>query len=234
MFKNFFKPVFWLICLIAAAGIAFLLVLRIAGYGRTVEVPLLVGKSVSEATELLNEKGLFLEVQGWGYDAEIPQDHVIRQDVRQGKEVEKGSSVRVFVSEGKAMFTVPYLEGMNIGDVRLTLERAGMEIGKITRVRSYTLEKDIVVAQRPLPGFSGDKRVNLLVSSGFYDISYRCPSFVNMTINEARKIAAVLGLKLMERGAGSAVVFQKPEAGAIVRKGDSVEVTLGRGWGLWF
>ncbi len=55
-----------------------------------------------------------------------------------------------------------------------------------------------------------------------------------MTIIEARKTAKALGLKLIEKKKGRVIVLQKPEAGAIVKKGDSIEVTLGRGWGLWF
>jgi beta-lactam-binding protein with PASTA domain len=41
-------------------------------------------------------------------------------------------------------------------------------------------------------------------------------------------------LKLVEKDEGRVIVFQKPEAGAIVQKGDTVEVTLGRGRGFWF
>ena len=55
-----------------------------------------------------------------------------------------------------------------------------------------------------------------------------------MTIHEARKSATILGLRLIEHDSGSVIVFQKPEAGTIITKGDAVEVTLGRGWGLWF
>jgi beta-lactam-binding protein with PASTA domain len=123
---------------------------------------------------------------------------------------------------------------MDINDVELTLKKLGMKMGKITKVHSDTVEKNRVITQRPLPGYFSDNKVNLVVSLGPYDVSYRCPLFVDMTIDEARKVARALGLKLIEQDEGRVVVFQKPEAGAIVKKGDSVEVTLGLGGGLWF
>jgi beta-lactam-binding protein with PASTA domain len=44
----------------------------------------------------------------------------------------------------------------------------------------------------------------------------------------------MLGLRLVVKDRGRVIVFQRPEAGSVVKKGDSIEVTLGRGWGLWF
>jgi beta-lactam-binding protein with PASTA domain len=123
---------------------------------------------------------------------------------------------------------------MDINDVRLTLTRAGIEIEKVSLVHSDSVDKNRVIAQRPLPGDSGEKTVNLVVSLGPYVVSYTCPSFVNLTIKEARRLARNLGLKLVEKDEGRVIVFQKPEAGAIVQKGDTVEVTLGRGRGFWF
>jgi serine/threonine-protein kinase len=235
------KLILYFLGFVSAGAIAVLLIFKIVNLEKTVEVPSLVGRSVSEATKILGDRGVFLEIQGEGYDAEISPGHIIRQDIKEGEKIKKGMGIRVLVSKGKAMFVIPYLEGMDIKDVKLTLERSGMEIGKITRVHSDTVDKNRVIAQRPLSGYSADNKVNLLVSLGPYDVFYRCPSFINMPVDEARKVAEALGLKLVEQGVGidlrrdgSAVVFQKPEAGALVKKGDSIEVTLGRRGGLWF
>ncbi len=236
MFKNFFKLIFYFLGFVVVGAVASLLIFKIINPESigTAEAPLLIGKSISEATRLLKDRGLFLEIEGEDYDAEIPPGHIIRQDVKQNGKVKKGSSIKVFISKGEKVFTTPYFEGMDINDVELTLEKLRMEIGKITKVHSDTVEKNRVITQRPLPGYFSDNKVNLVVSLGPYDVFYRCPLFVDMTINEARKIARALGLKLIEQDEGRVIIFQKPEAGAIVKKGDSVEVTLGRGWGFWF
>lgn len=237
MFKNFFKLILYFLGFIVVGAVASLLIFKMINPESigTVKAPLLIGKSISEATRLLKDRGLSLQIEGEDYNAEIPLGHIIRQDVKQNEKVKKGNSIGVFISKGKEMFTIPYFEGMDINDVELTLNKLGIEIEKITRVHSDIAEKNRVITQRPLPGgyFSGNK-VNLVVSLGPYDVFYRCPSFVDMTIDEARKMARALGLELIEQDEGRVIVFQKPEAGAIVKKGDSVEVTLGRGWGFWF
>jgi hypothetical protein len=55
-----------------------------------------------------------------------------------------------------------------------------------------------------------------------------------MTVDDARMLARELSIELIEKDKGSRIIFQKPEAGALIKNGDSVEVKLGRGWGSWF
>ena len=55
-----------------------------------------------------------------------------------------------------------------------------------------------------------------------------------MTTEDARMLAVELGIKLNEKESGVRVIDQKPAAGTIINKGDSVEIVLGRGWGMWF
>jgi beta-lactam-binding protein with PASTA domain len=234
MFKNLFKLILYFLGFVAVGAVAAFLIFELVNFNRTVKVTSLIGKSISEARGLLKDRGLFLVIEGEDYDAEISSGHIIRQDVEQDGKVKKGTSIRVFISKGKAMFTIPFFEGMDINDVELTLKKLGMKMGKITKVHSDTVEKNRVITQRPLPGYFSDNKVNLVVSLGPYDVSYRCPLFIDMTIDEARKVARALGLKLIEQDEGRVIVFQKPEAGAIVKRGDSVEVTLGLGGGLWF
>ncbi len=232
MFKNFFKLIIYFLVFVFLGVIVSLLIFQIIDFDKTVKVPLLTGKSISEAKRLLNDRGLSLVIEDRDYDPEISAELIIRQDIEANERVKKGAGIRVFI--GKEKFAIPYFEGMDVNDVELTLKKRGMEIGKITSVHSDTVEINRVITQRPLPGYFSDGKVNLIVSLGPYDVSYRCPMFVNMTVDEARKIAGALGLKLVEQKEGRVIVLQKPEAGAIIKKGDSVEITLGRGWGVWF
>jgi serine/threonine-protein kinase len=234
MVEKFLKLILYFFGFLILGSIAGLLIFKIATFEKKVIVPPLSGKSVIEAIEMLNERGLILEIEEEEYDEKTSQNHIMRQITEQGSRLEKGSGVKVVVSKGKAIFRIPYLEGMNINDVKMTLMKMGLEVAKITQVHSYTIEKNIIIAQRPLPGYSEENKVNLLVSLGLYDIAYRCPSFENLTLDEARKVAATMGLKLLEQGTGSIVVLQKPEAGSVVKRGDIITISLGRGWGLWF
>ena len=156
------------------------------------------------------------------------------QKIQPGEKIRVGTEVEVIVSRGQEVYSMPSFEGQLLKDAKLTLNNLEMKIKKITRVHSDSVEKGRVIAQRPLPGNITGNEINFLVSLGPYKISYKCPSFVNMTIDDARMLAGELGVELIEKDKGSRVIFQKPEAGALIQNGDSVEVKLGRGWGMWF
>lgn len=234
MLKNFFKILFYSITFIAVGAVAAFLVYKILNFDKTGEVPLLTGKSITEASELLNKRKLFINVEGREHNDEVPEGHIIKQDVEPGKDIPVGVEVNVVVSKGVEMYSMPSFEGQLLNDAKLTLINLDMKIRKVTRVHSDTIEKGKIIAQRPLPGNITSNEINFLVSLGSYPVSYKCPSFVNMTLENARALAKELGIKLIEKEQGSKVIFQKPEADALVKKGGSVEVTLGRGWGMWF
>jgi serine/threonine-protein kinase len=234
MIKTFFKLVIYFIAFAAVGAVAVFLVFQIVNFDRTGEVPSLVGKSVTEASELLNQRKLLLNVEGKEHHGEIAEGYIIRQNVKEGDRIPVGTEVGVFVSLGQEIYSMPSFEGQPLEEAKLTLLNLGMKIRKVTWVHSDTVERGRIIAQRPLPGNIDSNEINFLVSLGHYAVSYRCPSFVNMTIDDARILARELGIKLVEKKHGSRVIFQKPEAEAIINRGDTVEVTLGRGWGMWF
>jgi len=234
MLKTIFKLLFYVLTFAALGAAAAYLFFQIKGFEDISRVPLLAGKNLSEATELLNKEGLFIIVKDKVYSVEVEEGYIIKQNVEEGKRVRVGTEIGVVVSKGTEMYSMPSFEGQLLEDAKLTLLNLGMEVGKVTIVHSDTVEKGKIIAQRPLPGNIESNEINFLVSKGPYDVSYTCPSFVNMTIDDARILARELGIILVEKDKGSRVIFQKPEAEAVIKKGDSVEVTLGRGWGMWF
>ncbi len=195
---------------------------------------MLVGRNLPEATELLNNERLYINIADKMYSEEIEEGHIVSQNVQEGDKVKAGTEISVIVSKGTEMYSMPSFEGQFLKDAKLTLFNLGMKMGKITTVHSDSIEKGMIIAQRPLPGNIQSNVINFLVSKGPYDVSYKCPSFVNMNIGDARKLAKELGIVLIEKDKGSRIIFQKPEAESIINKGASVEVALGRGWGMWF
>jgi beta-lactam-binding protein with PASTA domain len=234
MLKTIFKLLFYLVTFTALGAAAAYLFFQIKGFEDVRKVPLLVGKNLSEATELLNKERLYINIEDKMYNEEIEDGHIIEQKVGEGKRVKAGTEIGVIVSKGTEMYSMPSFEGQLLEDAKLTLFNLGMKVGKVTIVHSDTVEKGKIVAQRPLPGNIDSNEINFLVSRGPYDVSYKCPSFVNMTIDDARILAKELGIVLIEKDKGSRVIFQKPEAEVTIEKGGAVEVTLGRGWGMWF
>ena len=234
MIKNFFKILMYLASFLAAAAVAVFLVVKVINIDKTGEVPMLEGLSLLEAKELMKERKLLLKIQGRENHPEILQDHIIKQNIRPGEDILVGAEIGVFVSKGPEMYTMPSFEGQALKKAKLTLANLGMKIRKITWVHSDTVKKGCVIAQRPLPGNIESNEINFLVSLGHYAVSYKCPAFVNMTTEDARMLAGELGIKLNEKEEGGRVIDQKPAAGSILKKGDTVEVVLGKGWGMWF
>jgi serine/threonine-protein kinase len=232
--KNSFKLLTYFIAFVALGSAAVLLVFKVVNFDETSEVPSMVGKSVTEAAEMLNKRQLFLNIERKEHHEEVMEGGIIAQSIEAGQDVRIGSEVGVVVSRGTEIYSMPSFEGQLLDDAKMTLVNLGIEIKKITPVHSDTVDEGKIIAQRPLPGNIDSNEIHFLVSLGPYEVSYRCPSFVNMTADDARILARELGIKLAEKGKGSRIIFQKPEAGVSVKKGDSVEVTLGRGWGMWF
>ncbi|MDO8283111.1 MAG: PASTA domain-containing protein [Thermodesulfovibrionia bacterium] len=233
MFKNFIRMFSYFIGFVLLAAAAFFLVYKLLNFNK-VAMPSLTGKSIFEAQELLQPGGLSLVVEGEEYDTDIPKDHILKQDIPAGEKVKSGSEIKVITSKGVEMFSMPSFEGQVFEEAKLTLLNLGMNVGKVTSVHSDSVEEGVIIAQRPLPGNVQSSKVNFLVSLGPYDVSYLCPSFVKMTVDDARALAATLGIKLVEQEEGNVVIFQKPEAGATIQRDDSIEVTLGRRGGVWF
>jgi len=232
--KHILKLSIYFIAFLAVGAAAAFVVFRTVSLDKGGKVPLIEGKTLSEAAEQLNREKLFLSIAGNEYHDEIPEGRIISQKIKPGERVKAGTYVGVTVSMGQEMYSMPSFEGQMLEDAKLTLNNLGIKIKKVTSVHSDSMAKGMIIAQRPLPGNSAGNEINFLVSLGAYTKSYRCPAFVNMSIDDARELAKELGIELVEKESGSKVIFQRPEAGAVIQTGDAVEVRLGRGWGLWF
>ncbi len=234
MIKNLLKYfVYFIIFAAIGAGGAYLF-FKMKDVGKADEVPALAEKNIQEAADLLNKGNWSLSITAQEFDENIPEGNIIRQLVAPGEKLRKNSKVGVIVSKGREreIFLLPSFEGQLLDEAKLSLANFGIKIGKVTWVHSDTAEKGVIITQRPVPGSVSAREVNFLVSFGAYDVFYKCPSFVNMTPDEARMLTEKLGLELVEQGEGSKVISQKPEPGAIIKKGDTVEVTIGSR--MWF
>ena len=231
--RRYCKLTLYSLSFIALGFIAVLFVLRVLDHGKSVDVPSVVGKSVIEATNLLRDKGLNLKIDGEDYDLQVPAGYIARQDILPGQKVKEGRNIRVFLSKGPMLVSTPAVEGESLDKAKLILSKAGLRIGRISRVHSDTVEKDVVIAQRPQAGEPGWGIVNLLVSLGPYEVFYKCPSFTDRSLEDARALAQSLGLRLLEKGKGDKILSQKPDAGSIIKKGATVEITIGEETKEW-
>lgn len=213
---------------------------KILSFSKTVDVPDLKGKTLFEANDLLNKKGLLLKVEGEEYDPFIMSGRIIRQDVPSGNKVKEQRGIKVFLSKGPKVSSIPQLVGQTLEDAESIISKSGLKLGKVIRLHSNTVEKDKVIAQMPTPdeaigsGVSQKPQdlldkyhdLSIVVSSGPYDIIYYCPDFFGKSREEAQALAEKLRLSTEFTGSGEKVKSQKPKPNSMIKAGETIHLQL--------
>jgi beta-lactam-binding protein with PASTA domain len=114
-----------------------------------VSVPSLVGEQEEDAIKLLRDRGLSPVVREQASDQ--PEGTVVTQTPAANVEVESGSSVTIFVSNGKVA-EIPDVTGLREVAAQSRLDRAGFEVTTRTRSTADPAEDGIVLSQSPAAG----------------------------------------------------------------------------------
>jgi eukaryotic-like serine/threonine-protein kinase len=126
-----------------------------------------------------------------------PKGVVIMQRPDAGEQVRQGRQVSFVISDGIVARLMPDLRYQSRREVQLDLSRAHLQLGKISYVRSDVVPEDHVISQNPAPLVSvheGDV-VNLVMSRGG-KANIVVPSFVGLTVDQARTLASNAGIKI--------------------------------------
>lgn len=213
--------------LFVALGLAFgLLTFKILSFSRTVKVPSVVNLTVIEADKALGIAGLVLKIEGEDYDSLIPSGKIIRQDIPPGNKVKERRAIRVVISKGPRVYSLPLLVNDSLENAHSLLMEKGLRIGKTISVHSDTVEKGLVIAQKPEPDERVSDEITVLVSAGPHDHAFSCPNFQDKELEAVADMAGKMGLKIDTRGSGSIVGFQKPKPGSIIKGGDTIYLTM--------
>jgi serine/threonine-protein kinase len=213
--------------LFVALGLFFgLITFKLLSFSRTVEVPSVVSMSIIEADKTLGAAGLDMKIEGEDFDSVIPSGKIVRQDVPAGNTVKERRAIRVVISKGPRVASIPLLVNEALPDAEAILLQKGLRIGKIITVHSDTAEKGVIVSQKPGPDDKLTNLITVLVSAGPHDLAYVCPDFQGKEIEEVRELAGKIGLLIETHGTGTIVKSQKPRAAAIVRGGDRLYLEM--------
>jgi serine/threonine-protein kinase len=202
------------------------LTFKVLSFSRTVEVPDLYGKSPLESDKLLAPNSLYLKIEGEDYDSVVPPGNILRQDVPAGNMVKERRGIKVTISKGPRVKSVPMLVNETLINAESILLQKSLKITKVIMVHSDTVEKDRIVAQKPEPDERVSDNITLLVSLGPYDIFYYCPDFRGMSLEQSKELAQKLNLKIETEGSGDKIETQKPEPGKQVKARDTVHLRL--------
>ncbi|MBM4146664.1 MAG: PASTA domain-containing protein [Nitrospira sp.] len=202
------------------------LTFKALSFSRTVDVPDLYGKSPLESNKLLSDKGLYLKIEGEDYDSTVATGNIIRQDVPAGKKVKERRGIKVVISKGPRVKSVPMIENETITNAESILLQKGLKIARLIMVHSDIVEKDRIIAQRPGPEEQVKDMITVLVSLGPYEYIYNCPDFKGMSLEQANMLIKKLNLKLLTEGSGEMIGSQKPEPGKQIKTGDTIYLKL--------
>jgi serine/threonine protein kinase len=130
-------------------------------------VPDVTGLTYDEANAMLAEHDL-LAIRIDEENAEVAEGDVIRTDPAAGTSVAEQQEVRVYVSAGQEMSTVPTLVGLAQDAATAAIESAGLQLGTITQRNDPDLAAGTVMETDQTEGASvpAGSTVNLVVASG--------------------------------------------------------------------
>jgi len=217
--------------LASAAFLSAITAMRIAIHGREVSMPNLVGKNVSEASQMLQSRGLVLRVADRIY-SDQPINVVIRQTPTAGLLMKVSQQAHVVLSLGQRQLQIPLLEGNSLRASRIELLRTGLQVGEVSAV---TLDQplDAVVIQNPKPGAgAATPRVDVLVSQGPREAAFVMPHLTGMTeIDAQRRLDAVqmrrkVNYVTAPQWLHGSVIDQSPMSGTRIAASATVELTV--------
>ena len=199
------------------AGLSALTTMRVVLKAQEVSVPLLLGRRVPDAGSIASKNRLLLRVEGKRNDPRMAADLIVEQDPAPGSLLKTQRSVRVWVSLGPRRLSVPAVEGESLRSGRLTLEQAGVNVGRVLEV-SNAAEEGTILLQRPPAGETeklSEEGASLLVSRGPGNRDFVMPDLIG------RRADAVL-VWLREAGLNVTDVNYKPylgvEPGIVLRQ----------------
>jgi serine/threonine-protein kinase len=199
-----------------------------------VVVPSVIGMPTAQAESTLTSAGLEMVVTQRVASASAATGTVISEDPPAGSEARRGSSVKVVVSTGRAMTTVPSLIGISLEAASSSVASAGLVVGTVVTQNSDAFPANTIASQSPDAGteLTAGSSVTLIVSAGqaratVPDVGGLSQAQATARLTDAGLVADATTV-FSELPSGI-VVSQGPTAGTTVAKGSSVAISISGG-----
>jgi beta-lactam-binding protein with PASTA domain len=228
-----------LFLVVGALGATYLLFfgisMRVALRSSQVEIPQLVGRTVNDATQTLGDVGLGLRVdENRRADPKIPPGRVMQQSPAAGVQARRQRTIRVWISSGPRVTTVPALIGQTERTAKIRLEQEGVQIGTTSEFRSADYPADAVVSQNPAAA-STAPQVSLLLNRGEQAATYVMPDVIGMDGERAAEALRSRGFRVSIVGTQptpgmppGTIIRQQPAGGFKVGAADAISLEVSR------
>jgi len=196
------------------------------------DVPNIVGQQYNDALDALDRAGL--KAKRTEVFAEALAGEVVGQDPKAGATVREGSTVKVSVSKGQELETVPDVLIQTEQSATAELRANGFKV-EVTRAPSDDVEAGLVISQDPDPNVEALKgsTVTIVISEG--PESATVPNVTGQDRDVAVAELQEAGFEVVERSQdvtdpvqGGKVIDQNPAGGVRTEPGSTVTIVVGR------
>lgn len=203
-----------------------------------IEVPDLKGVHPNQAKLTVEQKGLFLVVDGEEPSNEYPKGVIVKQSPLPGSVLPEGGIIHVYIAgEGEKkveeMVKIPFVKGLQLSTAQNQIINTGLVIGEIKKVNNDSIPKGYVLKTLPAEGFTVAKNtpITIFVSSGASLVTV--PNLVGKYFPGALSLLEKMGLDagkvrrvLSTEHPENMIIDQSPRAGKKVPKGTKVNIVI--------
>lgn len=202
-----------------------------------IEVPDLIGVHPNQAKLTVEQKGLFLVVEGEEPSEEYPKGVIVKQSPLPGSVLPKGGIIHVYVAgEGvkkEEMVKIPFVTGLQLSAAQNQIINAGLLVGEIKKESNDTIPKGYVIRTLPPEGTPVAKNtpITIFVSSGSPLVTV--PNLIGKYFPSALTLLEKRGLDagqvrrvLSTEHPENMIIDQSPRPGKKVPKGTKVDITI--------
>jgi len=209
--------------------------MRLALKAREVDVPDMTNRTANEASAIAADLGLTLKVdEARRIDPKIAAGRVVAQEPAKGSTLRRQRSMKVWLSAGQRVNTIPALDGETERTAQLRLSQDGLELAGVSEIRSPDYPMDVILAQEP-PAKSAGVRVSLLVNRGEQGVTYVMPDLIGVNGDRAAEVlrgrgfrVAVVGSNPYPGVAAGVVIHQTPQGGFRIAPGEPISLEVSR------
>jgi len=218
--------------LVLVAGVAALWFLT--GPGARTSVPRVAGSTTLVAQRALNRAHLDAKVLK-AFDETVPAGVVLAGDPPAGREVRRGSTVTLTVSQGPERYAVPELVGRTQADAAQRVTDARLTVGPVSQAYSETVPQGQVISTSPAAGTSVKRAaaVALVISQGRQPIPIanwtgQPAAQVTKTLTDAKVKVDATRTDWSDTVPKGSVISQSPTTGTVFQ-GDLVTLVVSKG-----
>lgn len=238
LWERMVKPLAITVGVLVLIGIVSIFALNNYTNAPEVKVPSFVGLSKEEAVTKAEYSNIRVIFEQMKVTSELEADHVVSQDIPEGRMVKKNRTISLTLSKGADRTTVPDLVGKGEREFTVALEDANLKLGERDYDFSADVQKGYVISQTPLSNTEvkvGEK-INIVISKGPEPVKLMIPTLIGMSREEAERTIAAANLargtvteEETTRHKAGWVISQEPAAGTMVQQGTTVNLKVSSG-----